>query len=165
MANVLSINAANLDGKTVSVSNCPSCGGDHGKLEAEEYKTPKPPWTHWIHCPTTGDPFDIGMFDSDAHKTPSEVSREILGELSKAQLKGQYMVAIWTIEHQKAVFWRRTENFPTACMFQAVDDLRENLKQEVGAPTKAALLPADEEELKDHPRIQLFDFDPEKIGG
>lgn len=50
----------------VSISNCARCGEAHDELEARTFARPFAPaeaapitWTHWVPCPTNGDPILI----------------------------------------------------------------------------------------------------------
>lgn len=62
--------------ETLSVRDivgCSRCGGEHpGPLEAKAFAIPFAPpeaglvWTHWVACPTNGDPILIAQVSSSS---------------------------------------------------------------------------------------------------
>lgn len=55
-----------------SIKHCARCDGDHENLEAKPFERPvlnyndgSTMYTHWVACPTNGDPILVVMVDDD----------------------------------------------------------------------------------------------------
>lgn len=141
--------------------NCSACDGHHYDTSCHEYKTPKPPATHWYICPTTNDPVDIAVVAIDKNKN-IVLAAEVVAMLARALASDAWLVCVWNLhDGGKSIhFSRKAHQFPLSefpvALNQLRDDLRANEHVDVDGPQpmQRAQRPA--------PTIDLFGGQAEK---
>lgn len=138
--------------------NCYSCDSNHQNMELHEYKGQQPdPFTHWFTCPKTGD--SVSVIVKTFEGKPKVMSDELAMALVKASQNstGYIAITVTPIEDgennkPRVDVYRTSDKFPHSHWMQAINDVVDNLKAEMGplqdVPMKTAPLPDEDEPFK-----------------
>jgi hypothetical protein len=145
-------------GQQIRIRDCGACGKSHEGVEIKEFSKEHPPWTHWYACPDNSDPVLVTLLVTNSGQV-HQVKDSVVQHLARAEMAGQYMVAIFYMEGGKQHLQRITWDFPTGEFNRSVDMLNTNLQDEIGPPPQEALTVA----ASPQPTISVFGtMDPQE---
>lgn len=117
------------DEQRISIRSCPCCDGSHSQIVFHAYARQQGTWTHYYHCPATGDPVPIAvkLIDGRVRRIDQNVMQALADVLDRG-----WMVAVFHAVDGVVHVTRVTRDFFPGDFDAAIVALSKNLSEEAG---------------------------------